>query len=94
MIRPAGIAPGAAAFAASWFAALAIVMLTGATAVVILLAVGAVGFLLAAIAGAFALRRVVVDEVATDELGRVRRRAKVAQQGDAMRCLPAKGAAR
>ena len=71
MIRPAGIAPGAAAFAASWFAALAIVMLTGATAVVILLAVGAVGFLLAAIAGAFALRRVVVDEVATDELSTV-----------------------
>lgn len=65
MIRPRGLAPGAAAFGAAWVASFLAAMLTGAPAIVVLLVAGAVGFVLAVITGTLALRHVVIDAVST-----------------------------
>ena len=71
MIRPCGLAPGAIALVAAWFAALMIALLTGAPAVVVLLVAGAVGVILAVAGGGLVVRRVVVHGVATHGLATV-----------------------
>ncbi len=65
MTRPAGLAPGASALIAAWFAAAVIALLTGATAVVIVLAVGVVVMVVALISGTHAIRGVRIDAIET-----------------------------
>ena len=74
MIRPAGLAPGAAALVAAWFATAAIALLTGASAVVILLAIGIVTMVAAVWCGRSVLsgaRVVGVDSGTADHVATV-----------------------